>query len=303
VTRTGSPHEARSRPIATLSIDVDPVDLHLIGYGWPGLPPDPVVYNVALPRLAEIFERHRMRATFFCVGRDAASRASSLRALAGAGHEIASHTWSHPIQFATLKFERQMAELVDSRRSLSDAAGREVVGFRAPNFDMDARVVPHLVTAGYRYDASAYPSPLLVPARVVLAMKSRDPFAVLGMRPWPFTWNRAPYVWSVGEVALREFPVAVTPGLRLPVYHTMRWVLPERVFLDSIRGFARRGEPLSYVLHGVDVLGTAEDGVDARLHRHPGMGRRLEAKLAALDRTLEVIGEHFDVRTYAEQLA
>jgi peptidoglycan/xylan/chitin deacetylase (PgdA/CDA1 family) len=302
VTRAGSPHEARTRPIATLSIDVDPVDLHLIGYGWPGLPPDPVVYNVALPRLAEVFARHRMRATFFCVGRDAASRASSLRALADAGHEIASHTWSHPIQFATLKPERQAAELVDSRRSLSDAAGREVVGFRAPNFDMDARVVPHVVAAGYRYDASAYPSPLLVPARVVLALKSRDPFAVLGMRPWPFTWNRAPYMWRTGGAELREFPVAVTPWLRLPVYHTMRWVVPAPTFTDAIRGFARRGEPLSYILHGVDALGMAEDGVDARLRRHPGMNRRLDDKLAVLDGMLSLIGEHFDVRTYAEQL-
>jgi peptidoglycan/xylan/chitin deacetylase (PgdA/CDA1 family) len=291
-----------TRPIATISIDVDPVDLHLIGYGWPGLPPDPIVYSTALPRLAAAFARHGLRATFFCVGRDAPSQASKLRALADQGHEIASHTWSHPIQFASLKFERQMAELVDSRRSLSEAAGREVVGFRAPNFDMDARVVPRLVSAGYRYDASAYPSPLLVPARVVLALKSRDPLAVLGMRPWPFTWNRAPYLWKLGEVELPEFPVAVTPGLRLPVYHTLRWMTSERGFDSAIDGFARRGEPFSYVLHGVDALGLSEDGVDPRLARHPGMDRPLDRKLEVLDRTLAAIAARFDVRTYEEQL-
>jgi peptidoglycan/xylan/chitin deacetylase (PgdA/CDA1 family) len=302
VSGTGTPHEGRTRPVATLSFDVDPVDLHLIGYGWPGLPPDPVMYNVALPRLAQVLAKHRMRATFFCVGRDAASRASSLRALADAGHEIASHTWSHPIQFATLKPERQVAELVDSRRSLSDAAGREVVGFRAPNFDMDERVVPHAVAAGYRYDASAYPSPLLVPARVVLALKSRDPFAVLGMRPWPFTWKRQPYLWRTPTAELRQFPVAVTPLLRVPIYHTMRWVVPPGAFERALLGFARRGESLSYILHGVDVLGMSEDGVDPRLHKHPGMGRKLDEKLAVLDRTLDLIGEHFDIRTYAERL-
>jgi len=46
----------------------------------------------------------------------------------------------------------------------------------------------------------------------------------------------------------------------------------------------------------------AEDGVDSRLRRHPGMDRALDEKLAVLDRTLALIGEHFDVRTYAEQL-
>jgi peptidoglycan/xylan/chitin deacetylase (PgdA/CDA1 family) len=63
-----------SRPSATVSVDVDPVDLHLVGYGFPGLPPDPLVYTAALPRLLEAFARHGIRATLFMVGRDAAGR-------------------------------------------------------------------------------------------------------------------------------------------------------------------------------------------------------------------------------------
>jgi peptidoglycan/xylan/chitin deacetylase (PgdA/CDA1 family) len=291
-----------TRPIATISIDVDPVDLHLIGYGFPGLPPDPLAYAAGLPRLAAAFARHGMRATFFCVGRDAAAHAAELRNLAVAGHEIASHTWSHPIGFAGLPPAKQLAELADSRRALSEASGADVVGFRAPNFDMRASVVPRLVAAGYRYDASAYPSLLLLPARAVLAMKSSHPGQVLAMRPWPFTWNRMPYTWRVDGAEIREFPVAMTPGLRLPIYHTMRWVASERSFESAVEGFARRGEPLSYVLHAVDALGQAEDHVDPRLARHPGMDRPLAAKLAMLDRTLAAIASRFDVRTYAEQL-
>lgn len=223
-----------TRPVATLSIDVDPVDLHLIGYGYPGLPPDPLVYLAALPRLAQAFARHGLQATFFCVGRDAEAHAGELHALARAGHEIASHTWSHPIGFAGLAPARQRAELEDSRRALSEASGVGVVGFRAPNFDMHARVVPRLAAAGYRYDASAYPSLLLLPARAVLALKSADPLRVLAMRPWPFTWRRRPYDWRAGGAAIREFPVAMTPTLRLPVYHTMRWLASERSFESAI---------------------------------------------------------------------
>lgn len=289
-------------PVATISIDVDPVDLHLIGYGFPGLPPDPLAYVAALPRLAAAFARHRLHATFFCVGRDAAEHAGELRALADAGHEIASHTWSHPIGFAGLAPARQAAELADSRRALSEASGFDVVGFRAPNFDMNSRLVPRLAAAGYRYDASAYPSLLLVPARAVLAMKSAHPLRVLAMRPWPFTWNRLPYEWRAGGAAIREFPVAMTPGVRLPVYHTMRWIAPERTFESALDGFARRGEMLSYVLHAVDALGLAEDRVDPRLRKHPGMERPLEHKLEVLDRTLAAIASRFDVRTYATQL-
>lgn len=291
-----------TRPVATISIDVDPVDLHLVGYGFPGLPPDPLAYRAALPRLSAAFARHGVRATFFLVGRDAAAHAGELRALAGAGHEIASHTWSHPIGFAGLPAAMQAAELADSRRVLTEASGFDVVGFRSPNFDMDDRLVPRLAAAGYRYDASAYPSLMLLPARAVLALKSADPARVLAMRPWPFTWNRMPYTWRAGGAELREFPVATTPGLRMPVYHTMRWISSARSFESSIEGFAGRGETLSYVLHAVDALGLAEDRVDPRLAKHPGMERPLAAKLEVLDHTIEAIASRFDVRTYAEQL-
>src|SRR5262245_5126485 len=70
-----------TRPLATVSVDVDPVDLHLLGYGVGGLPPDPLAYDTALPRLVELFARTGIHATFFVVGRDAAAYAAALRAL------------------------------------------------------------------------------------------------------------------------------------------------------------------------------------------------------------------------------
>ena len=289
-----------SRPVAVVSVDVDPVDLHLVGYGFPDLPPDEAVYEHALPRLLEVFAACGVRATLFMVGRDATTHAGMIAAAAAAGHEIASHTWSHPIGFASLPVARQEHELEHSRRALERAAGRPVVGFRAPNFDMNARAAARLLAAGYRYDASAYPSPMLLPARAVLALKSANPMGVLAMKPWPLTWRRMPYDWSVAGGTLREFPVAVTPVLRLPVYHTLRYYSGDARFESQLDGFARRGETLCYVLHAVDVLGLAEDHVDPRLGKHPGMDRPLAFKRAMLERTLRAIAARFEPRTYAE---
>ncbi len=291
-----------SRPAAVVSVDVDPVDLHLVGYGYRGLAPDSLVIEVGLPRLLEVFARCGVRATLFMVGRDTLGHASGIAAAAAAGHEIASHTWSHPIGFASLPPGQQQDELQRSRRALERAAGTPVTGFRAPNFDMNAAAAARLLAAGYRYDASAYPTLMLVPARAVLALKSASPLAVLAMRPWPFTWARQPYDWHVEGGTLREFPVAMTPRLRLPVYHTLRYYSADAVFDARIAGFADRGEMLSYVLHGVDLLGLAEDRVDPRLRKHPGMDRPLAAKLALIERTLGAIAARFDVRTYAELL-
>ena len=291
------------RPPAIVSVDVDPVDLHLVGYGFPGLPADPLVYDRALPRLLDVFARCGVKATLFMVARDAASHAAAIRAAAQAGHEIASHTWSHPIGFAGLSAERMTQELRDSKQALEAAGGSPVVGFRSPNFDMNAGVVPRLAQLGYRYDASAYPTPMLIPARAVLALKSADPASVLAMSPWPFTWRRDPHDWTAGGETIREFPLAVTPGLRMPVYHTLRYFSDDASFARQLDGFARRGDTLSYALHGVDVLGAVEDEVDARLGKHPGMDRPLADKLALLERSLLAIAERFETRTYDSLLA
>ena len=291
-----------SLPHATISVDVDPVDLHLVGYGFTELPPDGLVYSAALPRLLKRFAAAGVRVTLFCVGRDAEEHAAPLRAYAAAGHEIASHTWSHPIRFARLPAARHRSELADSKRVLEAVSGTPVVGFRAPNFDMHERLVPRLVAAGYRYDASAYPTMVLLASRLALALKSKDKGSVMRMKPWPFSWRRQPYDWRVGDAQIREFPMSVTPGTRMPVYHTLAYYGDERTTFERIDAFARRGEALSYVLHAVDALGLTEDRVDPRLGRHPGMQRELADKLALLDRVLRFIAERFEVKTYVERL-
>jgi len=188
-------------------VDVDPVDLHLIGYGYRGLPADRQVHEVALPRLADLFARCGVRATFFVVGRDAAPHVAALSALARAGHEIASHSFTHPLAFASLGDRGMREELESARAALEAATGRPVVGYRSPNFDMDGHALRVLAECGYRYDASAYPSPLLFPARLLLALKSRDPGAVLRLKPWPTTRQPSRSRMRFQQVSLRKTKV------------------------------------------------------------------------------------------------
>ena len=292
-----------SRPAATVSVDLDPVDLHLEGYGHRGLPADPQVYDVALPRLLERFAGAGVRATFFLVGRDAAWRRDDVRRVVAAGHEVASHSLTHPLAFSRLPDARVREETAGSRARLEEASGAPVVGFRAPNFDLDQRGLDALATAGYRYDASAYPSPMLLPARLLLAMKSGDPRGVLRMRLWPRSMRRAPHRVAAGAGTLVEFPTSVTSGVRFPVYHTMRFFTDPGRFEATLDGLARTGHALSYALHGVDALGLDEDRVDARLATHPGMRVPLARKLALLEETLAAIARRFDVAPFRDRLA
>jgi hypothetical protein len=283
-------------------VDLDPVDLHLQGYGFRGIEPDPLAYEVALPRLLERFARAGVRATWFVVGRDAEWQASALAKLVRDGHEVASHSHSHPLAFTRLAPAEQRAEAVESRRALERATHGEVVGFRAPNFDLDAHGLAVLAAAGYRYDASAYPTLMLIPARVLLALKSGDPAAVLRMRMRPLSFERAPHQVRAGAGSLVEFPTSVTPGTRIPVYHTMRFFSGRAAFEKRLAGFARRDEPLSYALHAVDALGLREDGVDRRLSRHPGMNVPLADKLRMLDESLAAIRARFEPAPFRDRL-
>jgi len=289
------------RPIATISVDVDPVDLHLAGYGFEASP-DPLSCAVAMPRLCELLSRVGVRATLFVVGRDAEWHSAPIAAAAAAGHEIASHTHNHPFAFARLPAAQQRAELEDSKRALEHASGTPCVGFRAPGFDFDAAAARAVFETGFRYDASAYPTPLMLPARLLQALKSRSLLDSLRLRCWPFTLERNPHRLPMKDGALVEFPVSVTPWLRFPVYHTARYLMSESQFLRALDGFARRGESFSYLLHAVDLLGLEEDRVDVRLKRHPGMEQPLQVKRELLEKSLRAVAERFTVATYAERV-
>jgi hypothetical protein len=289
-----------SRPTATISVDVDPVDLHLAGYGHPDLPPDTTVYRIALPRILDILARHSVRATLFVVGRDAEGQSTALRDVVAAGHEVAAHSMTHPVAFARLPLDRLAHEIAEPRRALQAALGVDISGFRAPNWDLDQRSVPTLVAAGYRYDASGFPSLFQIAARMLLAAKSRGLDPLTRMDPRPFTMRRLPHRWRVDRDEIDEFPISVTPAIRWPVYHTVRYMIGSGRFEAQVDGFVRRGEPFFYPVHAVDALGLTEDGVDPRLGGHPGMDRALGEKLELLDEAVALIAARFECVPYRE---
>lgn len=289
-----------TRPYATVSVDVDPVDLHLLGYGFENLAPDPLVYTHALPRLAEVFGRHGVRATFFVVARDAPRHTGILRELEDAGHEIASHSLDHPMPFVRVAMSKLKHQLIESRRVLAECLREPPVGLRAPNWDVSPRAHAPLVDAGYRYDASGFPSPFQVPVRLLLTAKSTNPRKTFRMRPWPWTFERQPYIWRNAGKDLVEFPISVSPVIRFPIYHTSRYLLSERIFRSHVDGFARRREMFFYTLHAVDALGLHEDSVNPNLARHPGLEHPLAYKLDLLSRSLSEIASRFTCVPYRE---
>ncbi len=289
---------------AVFSCDLDTVDRHLQGYGFEGLPPCELIYATAVPRLLELLREIGVPGVLFVIARDAERQAGVLRAAIAAGHEVGSHSLTPPQPFRTLDDAALHDEIVTSRQRLQAATGAEVVGFRAPAWDVDARVLATVRQAGYRYDASIFPTPALIASRLVEYRRSTGKRSIFAMDiiGHSFTPVR-PYPLRDGAGGLIEFPIAVTRWLRVPVYHTMQYFLPRWLFERSLRALLRSDLPVCYEFHAADLLDLSADGVDPRMARHPGMNLPVERKVAALRDVLTAIARARHVLTYTQALA
>jgi peptidoglycan/xylan/chitin deacetylase (PgdA/CDA1 family) len=82
-------------------------------------------------RLLEVLEKHDVRATFFVIGKYVARRPDIVRQMAGAGHIIGNHTYSHPLLiFKTAREIKQ--QLTDCGLAIGDALSEHSNLFRPP---------------------------------------------------------------------------------------------------------------------------------------------------------------------------
>lgn len=273
--------------LAALSVDVDSVASHLEGYGFERPEDDGAAYRLAVPRALDIFERLDVRATFFLIAAEAQRHGPVVRAIVDRGHEVASHSMTHRLPFADLDPDRAEVELAGSRRVLEALSEAPVTGFRAPSWDAGRELLTRVAEAGYRYDASSYPSVLLPVLRRSIAARSAAGRAPTTASVWDGVFGPTePHRVKTAAGDLWEVPLATTPFGRLPHYHTLRFVMPAAAFRFIGAWVRMRQGSITYQFHAVDFLGTPEDGLDPRIGRHPGMdvplGRKLELAAESL---------------------
>lgn len=110
-------------------------------------------------RVLGILEGAGCRGTFFVLGWVAERLPGLVKRIAGAGHEVASHGWSHAPVWRLTR-EEFRGEVARSRGLLEDLTGERVMGYRAPTFSVTAKTLwalDVLVEEGYVYDSSIFP--------------------------------------------------------------------------------------------------------------------------------------------------
>jgi polysaccharide deacetylase family protein (PEP-CTERM system associated) len=107
-------------------------------------------------RIIEILEELEISATFFILGWVAEKAPELVRTINIHGHEIASHGSDHKLTYSLSDHDLQF-DIQRSKSLLEEIIGKDVTGYRAPNFSVDERLIKILQHLGFRYDSSYNP--------------------------------------------------------------------------------------------------------------------------------------------------
>jgi polysaccharide deacetylase family protein (PEP-CTERM system associated) len=110
-------------------------------------------------RVLEIFERHRVKATFFVLGWVAERYPGLIGEIASRGHEIGCHSFLHRLVYDLTPAEFRE----DTRRAvqaIENACGITPRAYRAPSYSITNKslwALEVLVECGFTHDSSIYP--------------------------------------------------------------------------------------------------------------------------------------------------
>ena len=298
----------KSSKLGTVQVDTDGLWVIFQHFCLPYEAKEDLLFETAVPRFLGLFDSHKIKATFFVVGRDLLypERLKLLREVVRRGHEIANHSMNHAEGFSFLSYKEKLREIENAERIIQDELGVLTRGFRTPSNDVDSDVLKILEDRGYIYDSSLMPTyygPLLKRLKFAsLKITRRNHY--LGRFIYGFS-SLSPYhpdrnkLWKRGNMRLLEVPISTMPWLRIP-YHTSFTFAAYQLGLGcSLFDFGYNltkaaSLPLNFVFHTNEL---SDPILDKRIERQYGLSLPLKEKYIICNRVLSAISEDFNVVT------
>lgn len=190
-------------------------------------------------RLLGLLDRHDAKATFFILGWVAEKSPDLVRQIQRAGHEIASHGYSHQLVYSQTP-EVFRDETRRSKAILEDITGESVIGYRAASYSITKEsrwALDILAEEGYVWDSSIFPV-------------HHDRYGMPGTPRWPHTlttdqgYKLAEFPLSTLKLLGYTLPIAGGGYFRLFPYWFSRWGL------GSIN---RQGRSFVFYLHPWEI--------------------------------------------------
>lgn len=148
--------------VNAMSVDVEDYfqvsafERHVARADWDSIPRR-VGANV--DRVLDLFAERNVRATFFMLGWVAERHPDMVRRILDAGHELASHGYSH-VRVVNQDARGFREDVTRTKKILEDAGGVRVRGYRAASYSIGARnlwALDVLAETGHDYSSSIFP--------------------------------------------------------------------------------------------------------------------------------------------------
>jgi len=113
-----------------------------------------------MTQILDILDKYGVKATFFLRMNGVESNPNLARAIVDEGHEVANHTYSHPV-ITKLSLEELQEELVKAHQVLTEAIQEQPpMIFRPPTGEIDERTAKIVAATGYKsiilYDVTTF---------------------------------------------------------------------------------------------------------------------------------------------------
>jgi len=147
-----------------------------------------------LPFILNTLNELDIKATFFISGEIVRNNKDIVSEISESGHEIASHSFKHNVDYGELSKEELFDQINMSKELIEDEIGVKPLGFRMPQFRINDHLFDVLSDLGFKYDSSMVRG--IFPSR----------YSSLSIPSEPFFKN-----------GILEIPISTMPYIRLPM--------------------------------------------------------------------------------------
>jgi peptidoglycan-N-acetylglucosamine deacetylase len=299
---------SKSKPLASISLDLDNQWSYMKIHGDEGWDQYPSYFDIFVPHVLDLLDELELKITFFIVGKDAESHENRryLRMIVDRGHEVGNHSYHHESWLQTYSPGQIEAEIIKAEELIEKATGQKTRGFRGPGFSWSVDLLRVLEKRGYLFDASTLPTYLGPLARKYYFWKSdlskeekkarKELFGKFseGYR------SLKPYYWDLGNgKKIMEIPVTTIPVFKVPFHLSYLLYLSNfslvllKVYLWlAITMCKITRTPISFLLHPLDIIGG--DKIEA-LSFFPGMNLPTGKKVDVFRYVLTQLKKNFNI--------
>jgi hypothetical protein len=294
------------KPNAAVSIDVDTLSSIYKGRGCRR--PDGYTFlefRQGLETISNFFGNYEIKTTLFMVGKDFeyAPNHAAIRAIHNHGHEIANHSMTHPQGFRWLSAEQMEEEIQNMSKACEKVIGMKPVGFRSPGWNIGDSAIEILKRNEYIYDSSVFPTYLMPIMKfshwASMSSQPRPNRTTMGRWRYMFAPLK-PYPTSKRTLARRgadgiiEFPVSVTPILRIPFFATLLLFTGNEFYERLYKTIHSWKLPIHFQMHLSDFVDYSQPELEDQMPERLQGSYVPQALTTSLEKKLEVFSRMMD---------